>query len=299
MSERERRSTFPLPLSSVTGPDRRTGGSSGNGSAASARVATPQTATRNASQGGAKPVSYASAPGAAPSKSHSAALQRAHENTPAPPRPDLMVSAAIRHAMVTRVARQGVNDAQVLQALDTVPRHAFIEPALSAQAYIDASLPIGHHQTISQPYIVARMIEVMRNGRQMARVLEIGTGCGYQAAVLSCVAKEIYSIERIKPLHELAKANLRPLRIANLRLHYGDGMLGLPQVAPFDGIILAAAGLEVPQALLEQLAIGGRLVAPVGAQVQHLHLITRSGKAEWLSETLEACHFVPLRPGTV
>ncbi|WP_426196561.1 protein-L-isoaspartate(D-aspartate) O-methyltransferase [Massilia sp. DWR3-1-1] len=300
MTERERRSTFPLPLSSVTGPDRRLGGSgSANGNAASARVATPQTATRNASQGGAKPLPYAIAPGAAPSKSHSAALQRAHENAPAAPRPDLMVSAAIRHAMVTRVARQGVNDAQVLQALDTVPRHAFIEPALSAQAYIDASLPIGHHQTISQPYIVARMIEVMRNGRQMARVLEIGTGCGYQAAVLSCLAKEIYSIERIKPLHELAKANLRPLRIANLRLHYGDGMLGLPQVAPFDGIILAAAGLEVPQALLEQLAIGGRLVAPVGAQVQHLHLITRSGKAEWLSETLEACHFVPLRPGTV
>jgi protein-L-isoaspartate(D-aspartate) O-methyltransferase len=128
-------------------------------------------------------------------------------------------------------------------------------------------------------------------------VLEIGTGCGYQAAVLSRVAQEVYSIERIKPLHELAKANLRPLRIANLRLQYGDGMLGLPQVAPFDGIILAAAGLEVPRALLEQLAIGARLVAPVGAQVQHLQRITRTGKAEWTSETLEACHFVPLRPG--
>jgi protein-L-isoaspartate(D-aspartate) O-methyltransferase len=107
----------------------------------------------------------------------------------------------------------------------------------------------------------------------------------------------VYSIERIKPLHELAKANLRPLRIANLRLQYGDGMLGLPQVAPFDGIILAAAGLEVPRALLEQMAIGARLVAPVGAQVQHLQRITRIGKAEWTSETLEACHFVPLRPG--
>ncbi|HEU5436779.1 MAG TPA: protein-L-isoaspartate(D-aspartate) O-methyltransferase, partial [Telluria sp.] len=198
-----------------------------------------------------------------------------------------------------RVARQGVHDSVVLAAMEAVPRHLFMDEGLAAQAYIDASLPIGHHQTISQPYIVARMIEVMRNGRQMDRVLEIGTGCGYQAAVLSCVAKEIFSIERIKPLHELAKANLRPLRIANLRLHYGDGMLGLPQVAPFDGIILAAAGLEVPRALLEQLAIGGRLVAPVGAQVQHLQLITRSGKAEWTSETLEACHFVPLRPGTV
>jgi protein-L-isoaspartate(D-aspartate) O-methyltransferase len=109
----------------------------------------------------------------------------------------------------------------------------------------------------------------------------------------------VYSIERIKPLHELAKTNLRPLRISNLRLQYGDGMLGLPQVAPFDGIILAAAGLEVPQALLEQLAIGAHLVAPVGDKVQRLERITRTGKSEWASETLEACHFVPLRPGTV
>jgi protein-L-isoaspartate(D-aspartate) O-methyltransferase len=222
---------------------------------------------------------------------------------PAPPTPrsELMASEAIRRAMVARVARQGVKDQPVLAALEAIPRHLFIEPALSAQAYIDASLPIGHNQTISQPYIVARMIEAMRegapNGGKLGRVLEIGTGCGYQAAVLSCVAKEVYSIERIKPLHELAKANLRPLRISNLRLQYGDGMLGLPQAAPFDGIILAAAGLEVPQALLEQLAIGARLVAPVGAQVQHLQRITRIGNKEWASETLEACHFVPLRPG--
>jgi protein-L-isoaspartate(D-aspartate) O-methyltransferase len=215
------------------------------------------------------------------------------------PRGDMMVSDAIRRAMVTRVARQGVQDQMVLGALEAVPRHRFIDEALSAQAYIDASLPIGHSQTISQPYIVGRMIEVMRNGGQMANVLEIGTGCGYQAAVLSCLAKMVYSIERIKPLHELAKNNLRPMRIPNLRLHYGDGMLGLPQAAPFDGIILAAAGLEVPRALLEQLSIGGRLVAPVGARVQHLQLITRTGKSEWTNETLEDCHFVPLRPGTV
>jgi len=202
--------------------------------------------------------------------------------------------------MAARVAREGVKDRQVLAALEVMPRHMFIEPALSSQAYADVSLPIGHNQTISQPYIVARMIELLKDsGLPLNRVLEIGTGCGYQAAVLSCVAAEVYSIERIKPLHELAKANLRPLRIANLRLQYGDGMLGLPQVAPFDGIILAAAGLEVPRALLEQLAIGARLVAPVGAQVQHLQRITRTGKAEWTSETLEACHFVPLRPGIV
>jgi protein-L-isoaspartate(D-aspartate) O-methyltransferase len=131
------------------------------------------------------------------------------------------------------------------------------------------------------------------------KVLEIGTGCGYQAAVLSLVAKEVYSIERIKPLHELAKSNLRPLRIANIRLHYGDGMLGLAQVAPFDGIILAAAGLEVPQTLLEQMSIGGRLVAPVGERRQVLQLIERVSQYEWTSSTLEECHFVPLRPGTI
>ncbi|HZV67586.1 MAG TPA: protein-L-isoaspartate(D-aspartate) O-methyltransferase [Telluria sp.] len=287
---KDKRSTFPLPLSSVTGGAKPA-------SFAPAKVATPQTATRNAAL---TPAPYATpAPAAAPSRAHGQTLQRA-QPAPAPlQRPDLMVSDAIRRAMVGRVARQGVQDAVVLGALETVPRHMFIEPALSAQAYIDASLPIGHNQTISQPYIVARMIEVMRNGGTLRRVLEIGTGCGYQAAVLACVAQEVYSIERIKPLHELAKTNLRPLRISNLRLQYGDGMLGLPQAAPFDGIILAAAGLEVPQALLEQLAIGGRLVAPVGARVQHLQLITRTGKSEWTSATLEGCHFVPLRPGTV
>ena len=312
-------SIFPLPLSSLTRPAERNGlpclpaGAPAPGASAAARVATPQTATQNAAR------SAQSAPcptstlaphqmhknGAAPSKSHSEAMQRAQPSTlnpPSSPRSGLMVSEAIRRAMVARVARQGVQDPLVLAALDNVPRHMFIEPAMSAQAYVDASLPIGHNQTISQPYIVARMIEVMLNGGKfggkLGRVLEIGTGCGYQAAVLSRVALEVYSIERIRPLHELAKSNLRPLRISNLRLQYGDGMLGLPQAAPFDGIILAAAGLEVPRALLEQLAIGGRLVAPVGAQVQHLQLITRSGKTEWMTETLEGCHFVPLRSGT-
>jgi protein-L-isoaspartate(D-aspartate) O-methyltransferase len=295
MSDRSKtpeRSTFPLPLSSVTGGAARK-------PTAPAPVATPQTATQNAARavGGAQPPKAPQPgpklPGYAPSATRSA---------PTAQRSDLMATEAIRRAMVARVAGQGVRDRQVLAALEAVPRHLFIEPALSSQAYIDASLPIGHHQTISQPYIVARMIEAMREGmqegKQINRVLEIGTGCGYQAAVLARVATEVYSIERIKPLHELAKANLRSLRLSNLRLHYGDGMLGLAQVAPFDGIILAAAGMEVPRALLEQLAIGARLVAPVGGQVQHLQRITRTGKAEWTSETLEACHFVPLRPGT-
>jgi protein-L-isoaspartate(D-aspartate) O-methyltransferase len=284
--------TFPLPLSSVV--DNK----GARKATVFAPVATPQTATQNAARHAPPPFPGAR-PVATPSKSHSYAMERAQPVPVQSPRQNPLVSDAVRRAMVQRVARQGVKDAVVLGALESVPRHMFMEEALASQAYIDASLPIGHHQTISQPYIVARMIEVMRNGGQLKKVLEIGTGCGYQAAVLACVAQEVYSIERIKPLHELAKANLRPLRVPNLRLHYGDGMLGLPQAAPFDGIILAAAGLEVPQALLEQLAIGGRLVAPVGARSQHLELITRIGKAEWTSETLEDCHFVPLRPGTV
>jgi len=285
------RPNFPLPLSSVTSGARKPG--------TPAPFATPQTATRNAasSHGGVKtpqpPSPAPRAPGYAPAASSAPAAQRS----------DLAATEAVRRAMVARVARQGVSDPKVLMAMETVPRHLFIEPALSGQAYVDASLPIGHNQTISQPYIVARMIEVLNASGpaagKLGKVLEIGTGCGYQAAVLSFVAKDVYSIERIKPLHELAKTNLRPLRLSNLRLQYGDGMLGLPQVAPFDGIILAAAGLEVPQALLEQLAIGAHLVAPVGAQVQHLHRFTRTGKSEWSSETLEACHFVPLRPGTI
>jgi protein-L-isoaspartate(D-aspartate) O-methyltransferase len=299
--------TFPLPLSSVVDKAQKK-------PAVFSPVATPQTATQNAARNAAlggthpgvrvaavpgTPVRPGSAPTAMPSRSHTYAMERAQVAPAAAPRQNPLVSDAVRRAMVARVARQGVKDAVVLAALEAVPRHMFMDEALASQAYIDASLPIGHHQTISQPYIVARMIEVMRNGGQLKRVLEIGTGCGYQAAVLSCLAQEVFSIERIKPLHELAKGNLRPLRLANLRLHYGDGMLGLPQAAPFDGIILAAAGLEVPQALLEQLAIGGRLVAPVGARAQHLELVTRLGKAEWTSQTLEDCHFVPLRPGTV
>jgi protein-L-isoaspartate(D-aspartate) O-methyltransferase len=282
---------FPLSLSSVVEASPRT---VDNGSRTSARIATPQTATKNAAQSLTRKASAAEL-ALKPAVGGGAAA-------PASMRPTPLVSNAVRTAMVARVAKQGVKDGKVLAAMEAVPRHLFVEPALSSQAYIDASLPIGHQQTISQPYIVARMIEVMRanaSGGTLDRVLEIGTGCGYQAAVLSLVAKEVFSIERIKPLHQLAKTNLRPLRIANIRLHYGDGMLGLPQVAPFDGIILAAAGLEVPQALLEQMSIGGRLVAPVGAGRQVLQLIERVSKFDWTTVTLEDCHFVPLRSGVV
>lgn len=293
MSDKDKR--FPLSLSSVVEKSSKT---THPRPASSTKVATPQTATQNAAQN----VTRASQATDAQVRPTARTSAMPSPNPAVTPRPTPLVSDAVRTAMVTRVARQGVKDAKVLAAMEAVPRHLFVEQGLSSQAYIDASLPIGHHQTISQPYIVARMIEVMRantNGGALNKVLEIGTGCGYQAAVLSLVAKEVYSIERIKPLHELAKANLRPLRIANIRLQYGDGMLGLPQAAPFDGIILAAAGLEVPQALLDQMNIGGRLVAPVGGRHQVLQLIERVSRFEWTNTTLEDCHFVPLRPGIV
>ncbi len=281
---------FPLTLDSVTGDAGR------NRAFVAPRSHSTQTATQNAARHAPR----------SPHSPHAPALalqqKSASANTVAArPANQPLVSEAVRRAMVQRVAQQGVKDQQVLAAMEAVPRHYFLEPGLASQAYIDASLPIGYHQTISQPYIVARMIEVMRANPtgKLDKVLEIGTGCGYQAAVLAQVAKEVYSIERIKPLHELARNNLRPLRIANLRLHYGDGMLGFPQVAPFDGIILAAAGLEVPQALLDQMAVGGRLVAPVGNRNQVLQLICRIGRNEWTTETLEHCHFVPLKPGTL
>jgi len=221
-----------------------------------------------------------------------------------------MASDRARQALVGRVQAGGVIDKRVLAAIGTVPRHLFVDAGLASQAYEDSALPIGHQQTISKPSVVGRMIELLLSGRSgstgtpLARVLEIGTGCGYQAAVLAQLADEVYSIERVRPLHEKAKANLRPLRVPNIRLHYGDGMLGLPKAAPFDAIILAAAGLEVPQALLDQLAVGGRLIAPVATDrnsgpAQQLVLIERRSRFQFHSTALEGVFFVPLKSGTV
>jgi protein-L-isoaspartate(D-aspartate) O-methyltransferase len=214
-----------------------------------------------------------------------------------------LTSERVRERMVERLRTNGITDQRVIHAMSVVPRHMFIDPGLATQAYEDAALPIGHHQTISKPSVVARMVELAAVGRPLASVLEIGTGCGYQAAVLSQVARDVYSIERIKPLYERAKTNLRPLRIPNIRLHYGDGRIGLPAVAPFDAIVIAAAGLDVPQALLEQLAIGGRLVAPVGGaqdgQTQVLTLVERTGPAQWRESRLDRVFFVPLKSGVI
>ena len=282
MNSKEKR--FPLNLSSVV--EQKDGVSRQH----SQRTVTSQTAMKNVTLDAVnKPSSMSRDIGGIKSK---ATMPTVVSVQP-------LVPDAVRRAMVARVRQQGVVDPLVLAAMEAVPRHLFLDSGLSGQAYVDASLPIGHHQTISQPYIVARMLEIMRNATSMERVLEIGTGCGYQAAVLSLVAKEVYSIERIKALHELAKSNLRPMRIANIRLHYGDGMLGLPQVAPFDGIILAAAGMEVPPALLQQLRVGGRLVAPVGGRHQVLQLVERISTHEWSSTVIEDCHFVPLHSGVI
>jgi protein-L-isoaspartate(D-aspartate) O-methyltransferase len=207
-----------------------------------------------------------------------------------------------RLQLAEKVALGGVRHRQVLEAIATVPRHAFIDQALDGRAYEDSALPIGHQQTISKPSVVARMVELLfKPKKDLGKVLEIGTGCGYQAAILSLVAQEVYSIERIKPLHEQARAKLRPFRIPNLRLVYGDGIRGLPQAAPFDGIILAAAGLGIPDALLDQLAIGGRLVAPVAKneEEQQLVVVERVSSQRYQRTVLEEVFFVPLQSGTV
>jgi protein-L-isoaspartate(D-aspartate) O-methyltransferase len=204
-----------------------------------------------------------------------------------------MTSARTRGRLIERLRAEGVTDETVLAAMYEVPRHIFIDEALATRAYDDVSLPIGHGQTISQPYSVARMTEVLRNGKQLNRVLEIGTGCGYQAAVLAKVAKEVYSVERILPLYERARKTLRELKIFNVNLRYTDGSAGLPDAAPFDGIIMTCAAPALSAALREQLAVGGRMVLPMGTQEQYLYLIERDENG-FRESRLEAVKFVPL-----
>ncbi len=209
---------------------------------------------------------------------------------------------AARRSMAQRLAMSGITHHEVLQAMATVPRHAFVEPALESQAYEDSSLPIGREQTISKPSVVAKMIQaLMQKQKKMGRVLEVGTGCGYQAAVLSLLSEEVYSVERIRSLHDIARANLRPFRISNLRLIFDDGIKGIPQAAPFDGIILAAAGLGIPDPLLDQLAIGGKLIAPVAKSdtQQQLLLIERLSSMRYQRTTMDEVFFVPLQSGTI
>jgi protein-L-isoaspartate(D-aspartate) O-methyltransferase len=209
-----------------------------------------------------------------------------------------MTSRRTRDRMVQRLRERGIADERVLSAMAAVPRHAFVEEALASRAYEDSALPIGFGQTISQPYVVARMIELLVEDRKPGKVLEIGTGCGYQAAVLAHVFAEVYSVERIKALLDRARANLIGLRLANLRLAYADGGDGLPAAAPFDAIVAAAAAREIPGALRAQLAPGGRMILPLhdGNGSQRLVLVERSGRGFRESE-LDAVRFVPFEAG--
>jgi protein-L-isoaspartate(D-aspartate) O-methyltransferase len=215
-------------------------------------------------------------------------------------------SQVVRARMVQRLRAEGAGSEVVLTALASVPRHQFVDSALAAQAYEDTSLPIGLGQTISKPSVVARMLALLFEGRDAARsgslgrVLEVGTGCGYQAALLSLLAQHVISIERLQPLFERARDNLAPLRRDNLRLVYGDGRLGHAPNAPYDAIICAAGGEDVPEAWLEQMAIGARLIAPTRSDDgsgQVLIVIDRSA-AGWSRQSREAVRFVPLRSGT-
>jgi protein-L-isoaspartate(D-aspartate) O-methyltransferase len=202
-----------------------------------------------------------------------------------------------RARMVERLRKSGIRDEGVLAAIQAIPRHQFVEEALGSRAYEDTALPLGFQQTISQPFVVARMIELLRaGGRPLGKTLEVGAGCGYQAAVLSKLATDVYAVERIAPLLERAKRNLRPLRLPNVRLKHADGTVGLAAEAPFDTIIVAAAAASVPTSLLEQLAEGGRLVIPVGTNDQSLRLIERQPQ-RYVESKLDAVRFVPLLPG--
>jgi protein-L-isoaspartate(D-aspartate) O-methyltransferase len=214
-------------------------------------------------------------------------------------------SIEVRHNMVERVRAGGIANEPVLTALAAVPRHRFVDPALVTQAYEDTSLPIGHGQTISKPSVVARMLALLYEGSNakargtLGRVLEIGTGCGYQAALLAQLSKQVYSVERLKPLHDKARAHLALLREHRIRLVYGDGRHGHPPNAPYDSIIAAAGGDDLPAQWLEQLAPGGRLVAPMHdarAGVQVLIVVDRDGDG-YVRSCHEAVLFVPLKFG--
>jgi len=215
-------------------------------------------------------------------------------------------SQAVRARMVQRLRAEGVLCEAVLAAMGQVPRHSFVDAALAAQAYEDTALPIGLGQTISKPSVVARMLSLLfeareaQHGAPLGRVLEVGTGCGYQAALLSVLARQVISIERLRPLFQRAREHLAPLRRDNLRLVYGDGRAGHAPNAPYDAIICAAGGDELPPAWLDQMAVGARLIAPMhspahGSQV--LLVVDRSAQG-WSHQCFEAVHFVPLRSGT-
>ncbi|MFM1991361.1 MAG: Protein-L-isoaspartate O-methyltransferase [Pseudomonadota bacterium] len=217
-----------------------------------------------------------------------------------------LTSERARDRMVQGLRALGIRHEGVLAAMGGVPRHAFVDQGLASRAYEDVALPIGQGQTISKPSTVARMIELAVRDRdaatlKAAKVLEVGTGCGYQAAVLAAVFGEVVSVERLRWLHETARTNIRPMRLPNLRLVFGDGRQGVEAAAPYDAVVVAAAGEGIPDPLLMQMKVGGTLVAPVAAvdgSGQSLHLVERRGRDDWTLTVLDAVRFVPLRRGT-
>ncbi len=209
-----------------------------------------------------------------------------------------MTSQRTRERLVQRLREQGIASTKVLEVIRSTPRHMFVDEALAQRAYEDSSLPIGYSQTISQPWIVARMTELLLDTGPVDRVLEIGTGSGYQTAVLAQLVGQVYSVERIKPLQEKARARLRELRLKNVQLKHSDGGVGWDSQAPFDGIIATAAPETIPPDLLAQLGPGGRLIIPVGVDTQYLTVVTRTA-AGLETETFDEVRFVPLRSGLV
>jgi protein-L-isoaspartate(D-aspartate) O-methyltransferase len=209
-----------------------------------------------------------------------------------------MTSARTRDRLVQRLREQGITSLAVLDRIRNVPRHIFVDEALGSRAYEDTALPIGFGQTISQPYIVARMTEALLQSGPLTKVLEVGTGCGYQTAVLAPLVERVYTIERIAPLLERAKERLKELGVRNVRFRHGDGSVGWKPQAPFDGILVAAAPLVVPEALLKQLQVGGRLLVPVGPEGEQ-ELVRFTRREQRIDrETLGPVAFVPLLGGT-
>lgn len=208
-----------------------------------------------------------------------------------------MTSRRTRERLVQRLIEQGIKDKKVLDVMLGTPRHLFLDEAMAHRAYEDTALPIGYQQTLSQPYIVARMTELLLAAGPCEKVLEIGTGTGYQTAVLAQLVDEVYSIERIKSLLDKARPRMRQLRLRNVQLRHSDGGLGWADKGPYDGILSAAAPEQIPQGLLEQLAPGGRLVIPVGGEEQSLQVVTRTLEG-FSASVVEAVRFVPLLSGT-
>ena len=209
-----------------------------------------------------------------------------------------MTSRRTRERLIQRLVDQGIANSAVLDVMRTTPRHLFLDEAMAHRAYEDTALPIGFNQTLSQPYTVARMTELLLAEGPRRRVLEIGSGSGYQTAVLAQLVDEVFSVERIKPLLDKSRQRIRQLKLRNVQLRHADGSLGWEGQGPFDGILSAAAAEEIPLELLRQLAPGGRLVLPVGGEQQHLQVVTHTEDG-FVTEIIEEARFVPLLTGTV